>query len=78
MSEYQNNGSQDVLNVSVGLMSGQKGPHQERITSQEEEVAEKEADFGLILVAAGVSLRSSSSRLISLNLKKSLRKPTQY
>jgi hypothetical protein len=41
--------------------------------SQEEEVAENEEDFGLILVAAGV-------RLISflLNLKNSLRKPTHY
>jgi hypothetical protein len=47
--------------------------------SQEEEVAENEDDFGLIVVAAGASLRSSS-RLISLflNLKNSLRKPITH
>jgi hypothetical protein len=79
MNECENDSSEELLKVSVGIISCHQGPHQVGETSQEEEVAENEDDFGLILAAAGLTLRSSSSRLIPLlNLKNSLRKPTTH
>jgi hypothetical protein len=74
MNEYENNGSEELLNVPVRLISWYKGPQQVGETSQEEEIADNEADFCLVLVAAaGLSWRSSSRLISLLNLKNSQR-----
>jgi hypothetical protein len=74
MNEYENNGSEELLNVPVRLISWHQGPQQVGETSQEEEIAENEADFCLVLEAtAGLNWRSSSRLISLLNLKNSQR-----